>query len=160
MNSISVIAIVISVIAITGIILATTMVKREQFLEIPLIGGKVGGCPKGTFLTDDIVKAPRTYGGAYRGQWLHSNGPGSVALSLSKPSAEIKCPDKVPDFDPEGFYTLGSGRTMITRENAGGCLSNVNGINKPVFKNPYGSMEDGQAYGYCVKGIDNAFSEN
>jgi hypothetical protein len=55
----------------------------------------------------------------------------------------------------------GADRTMITSSNPYGCLSNVNGVNKPEYINDYGIADDnGQFYGYCVKGIDNAFNDN
>jgi hypothetical protein len=58
---------------------------------------------------------------------------------------------------------LGSDRTMITPSNPDACMSNINGINKPMYSNPYGKVginRGDQSYGYCVAGINNAFSDS
>lgn len=57
---------------------------------------------------------------------------------------------------------LGNGGTIFTYDK-GDCSSNVNGVNKKVYKNPYGKTFDGasnnQMYGMCEEGSNNAFDE-
>jgi hypothetical protein len=86
-----------------------------------------------------------------------------------EPFASKRCGNitqKLPNYPKDTTkLPLGAYRTMITSSNPGGCISNVNGVNKPIYNNDYGfagengENGDDQYYGYCVKGIDNAFND-
>lgn len=57
---------------------------------------------------------------------------------------------------------LGWGSTMTGPYAGNDCMMNVNGVNKPSMRNPYGKVYPygDQMYGFCEKGANNYFDDN
>lgn len=97
------------------------------------------------------------------GKIVGTQSPGSVFICNDMencPNIVIKGCDKSKEIvNLRDNLPLGWGSTMTGPYAQNNCMSNVNGINKPSMRNPYGKVypEGDQMYGFCEKGTPNAF---
>ena len=96
------------------------------------------------------------------GKVIGSQSPGSLFQCddiENCPNLNIKgCAKTKPHVDVRENLPLGWGSTMTGSYAGNNCMSNVNGINMPSMKNPYGKVDGDQMYGFCEKGTPNAFA--
>jgi hypothetical protein len=122
--------------------------------------------------TNAPLLSPKMAQGRHGWKNFKSGDTEYIAGSYS-PGSVFKCrnPEDCPNITVNGCgghikpplvkenLPLGWGSTMtVTGET---CMSGVNGINKMSNRNPYGEIQPNgdQTVGYCVKGIDNCFSD-
>lgn len=106
---------------------------------------------------------PKTF---KKGKFIYgSQTPGSAFKCDSIadcPNLRVKgCSSKISDKAPtlQDNLPIGWGSTMSGPYADNDFMMNVNGINKPTFRNPYGYVypKGDQMYGYAEEGSPNAF---
>lgn len=108
--------------------------------------------------------------------WTASSPPPSPTSDIigqCGPGCYYKCSDtkNCPNINVKNYgkkdrapilrdnLPIGWGDTM-TGPYAGpeGCSSNINGINRNSYMNPYGELGNDQMYSFCEKGVTNPFT--
>ena len=162
-----VIPLIVFLIILTIVVFGIVCVckKTENFSPT----GFTQNCPRGKGLISPnmAVGEPWRKTGFVKldnGKIAGSQSPGSVFLCddvENCPNLTISgCDNRKENVILKENIPLGWGSTMTGPYAGNNCMSNVNGVNKPSMRNPYGKLypEGDQMYSFCEPGTPNAFA--